>query len=298
MSNLGKIWGRFAVAFFLATAILFVGISCENDSSSSDSGKSPTVVLQSIAIKSEPTKKEYFVGDELDISGLVITATYKKSSSDETTTREITPTLSNVTVDLNTVGTKDATVTYTDGGVTKEATFSVTVKAIALELIEIATEPTKKNYIVGDEIDLTGIVVNAVYNDTRKNKTLGANDVTATPAKLETSGEVEVTVSYTDFTYGGPATTTYNVAVAEKPTFTVTIESDKDISITNNEGTLTANLNGITGSTITYQWSVDGTNVSTSNTYTPDALASGEVRIVTLIVTVDGTKYSATITLK
>lgn len=81
--------------------------------------------LQSIAVKTQPTKTEYKVGDTLDTSGLVVTATYK---GDETP-KEITgytTSPANGSI-LETAGTITITVSYTEGDITRTATFNVQV---------------------------------------------------------------------------------------------------------------------------------------------------------------------------
>ncbi len=84
-----------------------------------------TLAVTSIAITTAPTKTTYTAGDELDLTGIVITATY----NDETTA---TVSADDVTVtgfDSEAAGTQTITVTY-EG---KTATFEVTVEAAAEE---------------------------------------------------------------------------------------------------------------------------------------------------------------------
>ena len=64
------------------------------------------------------------MGDTFSAEGLVVTATY----SDTTTAAVTGYTLSEV--DMTTAGTKTVTVTYTEGDVTKTATFDITVNAV------------------------------------------------------------------------------------------------------------------------------------------------------------------------
>jgi hypothetical protein len=77
--------------------------------------------LVSIAITTQPTKTTYTVGESLDTAGMVVTATYSDNST-AAVTGYTTSGFNN-----NTAGTQDVTVSYTDGGVTKTATFSVTI---------------------------------------------------------------------------------------------------------------------------------------------------------------------------
>ena len=103
------------------------------------------------------------------------------------------------------------TVTY-EG---KTATFTVTVTESeepepTLEKIEI-TGPAKTEYVQGEELDLSGLAVTAVYSDGSKVE-LQAGDYTVSGYDLNMAGEQTVTV-----TYGGK-TAAFTVTVTEKQT--------------------------------------------------------------------------------
>ena len=87
---------------------------------------SVTRVLSSIAVTSAPTKTEYNDGEALDMTGIAVTATYT-SGATATVTGSVTFSPANGST-LSGVGTKNITVSYTENGVTKTATTSVTVK--------------------------------------------------------------------------------------------------------------------------------------------------------------------------
>jgi hypothetical protein len=88
-------------------------------------------VLQSIAITSPPTKTAYIRGDELDLSGLVVTGTY-----DDGTTKQETVGIADISgYDATAVG--EQTLTVTVGG--KTATFTVTVGEPPLGLDDLAS---------------------------------------------------------------------------------------------------------------------------------------------------------------
>lgn len=78
-------------------------------------------VLTGISITTQPNITTYAVGSSFDGTGMVVTATY-----DTGTTKEVTGfTFSPQT--FSSVGTKTVTISYTENGVTKTATISVTV---------------------------------------------------------------------------------------------------------------------------------------------------------------------------
>lgn len=77
--------------------------------------------LSSIAVKTNPTTTTYVVGDTIDPTGLVITATYKSErTADIDEDYEISP----MTAAADTTA---VTVSYTEGEVTKTTTYAVTV---------------------------------------------------------------------------------------------------------------------------------------------------------------------------
>ena len=86
-----------------------------------DGGDTPPVVtLTGISVSGQTTT--YNVGDTFSFDGTV-TATYSDGS-----TKTVTPT--NVsTPDMSTAGTQEVTVTYTEGEITKEAKYNITIEA-------------------------------------------------------------------------------------------------------------------------------------------------------------------------
>ena len=87
-------------------------------------------VLQSIAITTQPTTTTYKSGDSIDTTGMVVTATYHRT----------TDTVSGYTVSPSTAGssegTQTETVSYTENSVTKTAVFYVTIKNVSIYGVE------------------------------------------------------------------------------------------------------------------------------------------------------------------
>jgi hypothetical protein len=81
-----------------------------------------TKTLSSIAVTTQPTKSTYTVGDSLDTSGLVVTATYSDDSTADVTGYTLSPANGST---LSTVGSQTVTVTYSG----KTTTFAVTVNS-------------------------------------------------------------------------------------------------------------------------------------------------------------------------
>lgn len=78
------------------------------------------ILLDSIAITTQPTTTAYAEGDTVDPTGMVVTATYTDSSTAEVTDYTLSPTT--IASDTTTI-----TVSYTEGTITETATYSVTV---------------------------------------------------------------------------------------------------------------------------------------------------------------------------
>ena len=159
--------------------------------------------LKSIAITSQPTKTIFYHSDELDTAGMVVTAYYVDNSNKPVTDKCV---LSGY--DMNTVGRQTVTVTYTEGSVSKTATYSINVKDYATS-IYISNPPSKLNYNLGETLSTASLAVKAHF-------AVGADravtsSVTLSGFESETPGAKTVTVSYN--TDKGVLQTTFAVSV-------------------------------------------------------------------------------------
>ena len=101
--------------------------NCPDDETvvlTSDVAVTVTRVLSSISV-SAPTKTIYYKGDALDLSGAVVTATFN-SGRTEVVTSSATFSPANGST-LSSFGAQTVTASYTENGITKTATTSVTV---------------------------------------------------------------------------------------------------------------------------------------------------------------------------
>lgn len=78
-------------------------------------------VLTGISITTQPNKTTYNVGGSFDSTGMVVTATYDTGKTKEVTGFTFSPQT------FSSAGTKTVTISYTENGVTKTTTLSVTV---------------------------------------------------------------------------------------------------------------------------------------------------------------------------
>lgn len=111
--------------------------------------------IESISIKTVPTKTSYFAGEDFDSTGMVVEATYKDGT---------TETITDYTIqDGKNLKNGQTLVTISYEG--KTVTQSITVKANSVERIEIKQAPNKINYVVGQNFNATGMIVEATYEN-------------------------------------------------------------------------------------------------------------------------------------
>ncbi|MCX8093629.1 MAG: IPT/TIG domain-containing protein, partial [Candidatus Goldbacteria bacterium] len=114
--------------------------------------------LVSIAITQLPYKLVFNVGDTLNINGLIVKGTYTDGS------KKIEPiTLSNISGFNSSVPVTGQVLTITYMG--KTATYTIDIVKPLLVSIAVTTPPNKTTYIIGEPLDITGMVVTGTYDD-------------------------------------------------------------------------------------------------------------------------------------
>lgn len=144
----------------------------------------------SVTIKSSPSKTKYLQGEALDITGLKVEASVGELSGDVTADVTVIPA-------NGTILTNQTKIDVKYGGVTE----SIPIEIVQLTGIEVTSNPTKVNYLEGQNLDLTGIAVTGTFSDSSTSDI--TNQCTFTPAsgtKLDTVGTNEITVSCKEFT--------------------------------------------------------------------------------------------------
>ena len=137
-----------------------------------------------------PTKKEYRIGDTIDLAGGSVTEVYasgKLGNKYELTNSMISG------FDSTTPGTKQITVTFNN----KKYNYNITVKDKTLG-ISIKTLPNKLEYKKGENLDLTGATLNVVKESGTTTIKITANMVSGYD-KNKTGMQV-ITVTYEGFT--------------------------------------------------------------------------------------------------
>ena len=174
-----------------ATGLLLSSCGKKDDPVNPDPGPVVVVTLSSIALSGQTTA--YNVGDTFSFTGTV-TASYSDGTS-----KAVTPT-SVSTPDMTTAGDKTVTVSYTEGGITKTANYTITVSRV---LVSISASDYTTDYALNSEYSFDGKVT-ASYNDSTT--ALVTPDNVSSP-DMSTTGEKQVTITYS----GKTTTITINV---------------------------------------------------------------------------------------
>lgn len=152
--------------------------------------------LSSIAITTAPTKTAYKKGQMLDLTSMVVTATYENERTRAVTNYTVTP---NTTTALATTDVS-FTVSYTEGEITRTDDQEIHV----YELSGIAiTNPTKTTYNAGETFDPAGMTVTATWGGSALDKIAETVDSytyspnTAFVNETDEDINVDVTISYT-----------------------------------------------------------------------------------------------------
>ncbi len=134
-----------------------------------------------------PDKTSYYLGEELDLTGLEATVFY--ASGDSRTVADYTVS----GYDPNTLGSQTVTVSYGDC----VDSFQVTVEQWPITRIGITSSPDTTTYYIGQSLDLTGLEVMAYYQNGSSEAVSG---YTVTGFDSSTPGSQTVTISYSGFT--------------------------------------------------------------------------------------------------
>lgn len=143
--------------------------------------------VTAIDVVSMPLVTQYKEGDALNILGLQIQATYSDGSSSIITD---TSSLGIFPLTLNTAGEQDVTVSYKG----KICRFRVLVEA-SKDLVEVVHMPNRTTYEVGDEVDLTGLILKLTHRGT---ETLVTEGFTWSPRIVTAEGSRPITVILQD----------------------------------------------------------------------------------------------------
>ncbi len=115
----------------------------------------PNIYKVSMTIKQLPKKTDYYIGETLDSTGLILDVLYSDGSHESVTSGyTCSPTT------MSTAGTQQITVTYDD----MSAIFSVNVKENKANSVVINTLPNRLEYYDGEALDLSGLTLKKNYD--------------------------------------------------------------------------------------------------------------------------------------
>ena len=232
----------------MACVLAFSFVGCASD----DDGKKPSgdvLTLSRIAINTDAVKTQYFIGEELNYDGLVVTATYRNETTSSIQTSTVS--LSNVVVDSSAfnkdaVGTYSIGVSYTYGKNTADASYRVTVeRAVRPYELILDDSSVKKSYNIGDSFDATGLGATVVYYNYQSGAVAERTDV-SDKVKVDSSafnkdavGEYSIKVSYQENETTIEATYTVIVKIGAGLDFDIpndssdyTVEADNSLTYT------------------------------------------------------------------
>ncbi len=146
-------------------------------------------VITDVQMTSGPEKTEYYQGERFDPKGIELEATLKDGSKRPLTTFTYSP--------AGELEKGEAQITIEAEGKTV-STITVTVKEVTGDPTELKVQPPQKlTYREGEEIDRTGMVVTAYYEN--GSRVLGEEDYQVEVGKTE-NGKATVTVSFSNVT--------------------------------------------------------------------------------------------------
>ena len=232
----------------------------------------------SIAVTTQPTKTEYYEGDSLNTSGMVVTATMSDGSEQAITNYTCSPD------PVTGTGQQTITVSYNDDP-TITTTFTVNVKEVVLESIAVSGS-CKTTYTVGDSFDPSGLTVTAHYNNGKKET---VTDYNCSYGVLNSVNIKEVEISY-----GGKTAT---VPITVNPRLTVDMSGAKKTEFTVGE-----KFSTITGSIGVYLEETLGNKQKITYpayyTITPETFTTAGDNIPVTLTYYNNTNVSATVYVK
>lgn len=209
--------------------------------------------LESIAVTTQPTKITYEYGDSFASAGMVVTATYSDGATANVTGYTTSPST------LSKVGEQTVTVSYTERGVTKTTTLSVTV-----ERKSIATVPSQRGTLtytgsaqspIWSNYNAEQMTIGGVTSGTNA----GSYNATFTPTANYRWSDGTTTAKSVSWTIGKAAgslsiTPTSLTLDSSNPTGTITVTRAGN-------GTISAESSNTSVATV----SVSGTKVTVNN---------------------------------
>lgn len=228
----------------------------------------------SIAITTEPTNDQY-AGNDLDLTGLVITAT-KANGDTEVVTDKV------ICNRDKWGGAVETTVTF--GYHEKACYWTVTPLAVVPASMTVKTAPTKTAYKFGEDIDLTGAVLEVTYNDSHKAEVSGTAEGVAVSPTTMGADTASVTISYTEGEETVMATQAVTLVAPDSasvatPAEKLTYTAGEDVDLTGL--TLEITYTDESTATVSTGFTASPTTVSADTTEITVTYTEGDVSVTT-----------------
>lgn len=170
------------------------------------------LAVESIEVTNPPDKTDYYVGEELDLTGLEVTGTYSDSS-----TAVLPITTANISGFDSSEITDNQIINVTYGG--KSDTFTVNIIESQYESIAVFNPPDKTDYYIGENLDLEGIIVIGTLDDySSEELTITMSNISGFDSSAAATSQI-ITVTY----QGRTATFTVDIL---QVTYTVTYNAN------------------------------------------------------------------------
>ena len=219
------------------------------------------MITSGIAVTAQPDKTTYFIGEEFDPEGMVVTATFA-----DDTTADVTEDCT-FSPETMAAGTQSVTITYVRAGVTKTTTVAVAVRT--LDHIAVTTPPNKTAYKYGETFQPAGMVVTAYYTDETSRTVTG---YTYSPTGALDMDDTTITVSYTEGSVSKQTTQAITVAKV--------LESIEITTPPNKTAYFSGETFNPAGMVVTAHYNDGSSAAVTGYTYSPTgALATGNTTI-------------------
>ncbi|SFJ50444.1 Ig-like domain (group 3) [Halobacillus dabanensis] len=146
-----------------------------------------------------PAQTDYYVKDPFDTQGLEVIGVYESGYTEETLSREqYTFSMEGEIIEPGTAlmeaGTQEITIQSTQfPEITTD--FEIEVKDEQVTALEIAQLPSKTQYFLGEELNLDGLSVEAVYTDGERVR-VTKEQLEVSPLDTSSSGDKKLTLSY------------------------------------------------------------------------------------------------------
>lgn len=170
-------------------------------------GKIPT----GIEVTTAPSKISYKAGEKINLSGMVVKASFSDGSSQDITSQCTFSPSAGTTVYEDTTKI-NVTWIWDKMNITYQTSQTITVTRM-LSSIAITTQPTKRNYTKGETLNLSGMVVKATFNSGNSAVVTSYTTSPANGSTLSTTGTITVTVSYSENGVTRTASTTVTVSI-------------------------------------------------------------------------------------